>query len=134
MREIEQSRFVRQTPRELDRLLDPGQIIAYEGSFTVESTAETDDGTLVTVSGPGLAFTVRFEPIERGYYYTQAGTDGPFEAMETWLTFTAENEGARVSMRSKVSLGLPLPFSDRIAAWKRKGELKRVLDRIETSP
>lgn len=130
MREIERSRFVSMTPRELDGLLDPARIVDYEGSFSVRSTEKTDRGTLVTVSGPGITFTLRFEPLDRGFYYTQAGEAGPFESMETWLTVEPENEGSRVSMRSKVSIGVPLPFSDRIAAWKRSGELKRALDRL----
>ena len=50
--------------------------------------------------------------------------------METWLTVEPENEGSRVSMRSRVSLDVPLPFSDRIAAWKRAGELDRALARL----
>jgi len=50
--------------------------------------------------------------------------------METWLTVAPEDEGSRVSMRSAVSLGVPLPFADRIAAWKRAGELERALDRL----
>jgi hypothetical protein len=119
MREVERARFVRTRPRELDALLDPARIVEYEGSFSVDSTTETDAGTLLTVSGPGLAFELRFEPIENGTCYTQAGADGPFEPMETWLTAAPEDEGSRVSMRSAVSLGVPLPFVDRVAAWTR---------------
>jgi ligand-binding SRPBCC domain-containing protein len=130
MREIERSRFVPSTPRELEGLLDPARIVELEGSFSVEATIESDEGTLVTVSGPGLTFTLRFEPIDRGFYYTQAGEAGPFESMETWLTAAPENEGSRVSVRSSVSIAVPLPFSDRLAAWKRRGELDRLLDRI----
>ena len=130
MREIERSRFVPMTPRELEGSLDPSRIVEFEGSFSVDSTVEADAGTLVTVSGPGLAFELRFEPLDRGFYYTQAGEAGPFESMETWLTFEPENEGSRVSIRSAVSIGVPLPFSDRLAAWKRRGELDRMLDRL----
>jgi len=130
MREVERTRFVRMRPRELDALLDPARIVEYEGSFSVDSVTETDAGTHLTVSGPGLAFELRFEPIEEGFYYAQAGEAGPFESMETWLTVAPEDEGSRVSMRSVVSLGVPLPFTDRIAAWKRAGELERALDRL----
>ncbi len=130
MREIERSRFVSMTPRELDSVLDPTRVVEYEGSFSVESTEETDEDMLVTVAGPGIAFTLRFEPFDGGFYYTQAGEAGPFESMETWLAFESENEGSRVSMRSRVSLGMRLPFADRIAAWKRRGELDRALDRL----
>lgn len=133
MREVERTRFVRMRPRELDALLDPARIVEYEGSFSVDSVTETDAGTLLTVSGPGLAFELRFEPVEGGVYYTQAGEAGPFEEMETWLTVAPENEGSRVSMRSAVSLGVPLPFADRIAAWKRGGELERALDRLASA-
>lgn len=130
MREVERSRFVRMRPRELQASLDPARIVDHEGSFSVESVTEADAGTLLTVSGPGLAFELRFEPIENGFYYTQAGEAGPFESMETWLTVAPEDEGSCVSMRSAVSLGVPLPFADRIAAWKRAGELERALDRL----
>lgn len=130
MRELERSRFVQLTPRELEGLLDPARIVDYEGSFSVEATEDADEATLVTVSGPGLVFTLRFEPTDRGYYYTQAGESGPFEAMETWIAVEPENEGSRVSIRSAVSLDVPLPFSDRLAAWKRRGELDRMLDRL----
>ncbi len=130
MREVERSRFVPMAPREIDRLLDPHRVVEYEGSFAVEATTQTDEGTILTVSGPGLTFELRFESFEDGYYYTQAGEEGPFETMETWLTVEPENEGSRVSMRSTVSISLPLPFSDRIAAWKRGGELDRALDRL----
>lgn len=130
MREVERSRFLSLTPRELDGLLDPVQVVDFEGSFSVESTAERDGVTIVTVSGPGITFSLRFQPIDRGYYYTQADDEGPFESMETWLTYEAENEGSRITIRSAVSIGLPLPFSDHIAAWKRRGELDRVLDRL----
>lgn len=130
MREVERSRFVPMTPRELDGLLDPSQIVELEGSFSVESTAESEGGTLVTVSGPGLTFTLRFERLDRGFYYTQAGEAGPFESMETWITVEPENEGSHVSIRSAVSIGVPLPLSDRLAAWKRRGELDRALDRL----
>jgi len=136
MREIERSRFVSAMPRELLDTLAPARIVEYEGSFSVESVQRAGDAggggeaTLVTVSGPGIAFELRFEPIEGGYYYTQAGEAGPFAAMETWLTVTPENEGARVTIRSAVSIGLPLPFSDRLAAWKRNGEVERALDRL----
>lgn len=130
MRDIERSRFVSMTPRELDRVLDPVRIVEFEGSFSVDSTERTDGGTVVTASGPGIEFSLRFEPLDSGYYYTQDGESGPFESMETWLTVEPENEGSRVSMRSRVSLGVSLPFSDRIAAWKRGGELDRALDRL----
>lgn len=36
-------------------------------------------------------------------------------------------------MRSAISLAISLPFADRIAAWKRSGELEGALDRIETA-
>jgi ligand-binding SRPBCC domain-containing protein len=130
MHEIERSRFVPATPRELEGLLDPARIVDYEGSFSAETVADADGGTLVTVSGPGLTFTLRFEALDRGFYYTQAGEAGPFESMETWLTVAPEDEGSRVSVRSAVSIAVPLPFSDRLAAWKRRGELDRLLDRL----
>ena len=63
--------------------------------------------------------------------YRQEGQEGPFEAMETWLTLAPEDEGSRLTARSRVSLGLPLAaLTDRIAAWKRRGELERALENI----
>jgi len=130
MREVERSRFVPATPRDLENSLDPTRIVDLEGSFSVESTAENEGSTLVTATGPGIAFELRFERTEGGYYYTQAGDAGPFESMETWLTVEPDDEGSLVSMRSLVSIGVPLPFADRVAAWKRGGELERALERL----
>ena len=39
----------------------------------------------------------------------------------------------QAAMRSSVSLNLPLPFADRIAAWKRRGELQRAIDELAES-
>lgn len=130
MREVEVSRFVAATPTELDRLLTPRRLVEYEGSFSVESVAERDGETVVTASGPGLQFQLRFEQRADGLYYEQAGEAGPFEAMETTVTVDRENEGSEVTLNSRVALALSIPFADRIAGWKRRGELERALDSL----
>jgi ligand-binding SRPBCC domain-containing protein len=128
MREVEVSRFVRATPQELQRHLSPAAVVDAEDTFAVREVHDLDDGTLVTAGGGGLQLSLRFEPREDGLYYTQEGQEGPFERMETWLTLAPENEGCRLTARSRVSLGLPLAaVTDRIAAWKRQGELDRAL-------
>lgn len=130
MREVEVSRFVAATPTELDRLLTPRRLVEYEGSFSVDAVEETDSGTVVTASGPGLRFQLRFDQRADGLSYEQAGEAGPFEAMETTVTVDRENEGSQVTMASQVSLSLSIPFADRIAGWKRRGELERALDSL----
>lgn len=127
MREVERDRFVAATPREVERLLSPRNLVAWEGSFEVADVTSEAAGTVVTATGPGMSFRLRFEALDAGYRYEQVG-DGPFESMETWVTVTAENEGSRVRARSAVALTLPL--ADRIAAWKRGGELDRLLDGV----
>lgn len=127
MYEVERDRFVAATPDEIERLLSPRDLVAWEGSFDVADVADSTAGTVVTATGPGVSFRLRFEALDSGYRYEQVG-DGPFERMVTWVTVTAEDEGSRVLARSRVSLSLPLPFADRIAAWKRGGELDRLLD------
>jgi ligand-binding SRPBCC domain-containing protein len=132
MREVDASRFVRATPTELHRALTPEAVVEYEGSFTARAVRETGAETVVTVGGGGLEFSLRFESRDDGLYYTQEGDAGPFETMETWVTVEAENEGSRVTMRSAVSLGLPAAFlTDRVAGWKRRGELRRALQAID---
>ena len=132
MREVEVSRFVRATPAEVARALTPATVVEHEGSFAVVDVDERTDGsTVVTAGSRGLELALRFEERDGGLYYTQEGDAGPFDAMETWLTVHAKDDGSRVTMRSAVSLGLPLPgLTDRIAAWKRKGELQRALDAL----
>lgn len=132
MRETEVSRFVRATPAEIERHLDPARIVEYEGSFRVFDIDEREDETVVTAGGSGLQLSLRFEPEADGFYYEQEGEAGPFDAMWTRLRWEHENEGSRVTARSAVSLGLPVSaVSDRVAAWKRRGELRRALDRLE---
>lgn len=131
MRETEVSRFVAATPSVVERTLDPAPIVEYEGSFEVRSVEEADGATLVTAGGGGLQMTLRFDRREDGLYYEQLGESGPFESMWTRLRWAPENEGSRVTARSGVSLGLPFAgLTDRVAAWKRRGELRRALDRL----
>ncbi|AXG05450.1 SRPBCC family protein [Haloplanus rubicundus] len=131
MREVEVSRFVRATPTAVERVLTPATVVESEGSFTVRDVTDGADGTLVTAGARGLELTLRFEERADGLHYTQAGSAGPFDAMTTDLIVTAENEGSRVTARSAVSLGLPVPaLTDRIATWKRRGELERLLDAL----
>jgi len=129
MREVEVSRFVPATVAELDRHLSPAAVVEAEGTFTVDAVTETDDGWTVAATAGGMTAEFAFEPREDGYHYSQVGDRGPFEAMETTLSLARENEGTIVTARSVVSLGLPLGVvTDRVAAWKRRGELDRALE------
>lgn len=131
MRETEVARFVAATPSEVGRALDPASVVEYEGSFQVFDVEEDGEVTLVTAGASGLRMTLRFEPREDGLYYEQEGEAGPFDAMWTELRWEPDDEGSRVVARSGVEIGLPLAaISDRVAAWKRRGELRRALRRI----
>jgi hypothetical protein len=134
MREVEVSRFVRAPPAALERRLSPATVVESEETFRVREVHDLDDATLVTAAGGGLQLSLRFEPRADGLYYAQEGREGPFEAMETWLTLAPEDEGSRLTARSRVSLGLPLAaLTDRVAAWKRRGELERALENLATA-
>ena len=129
MHETEVERFVPATPPVLERALTPERLVTFEGSFEVLDIEDADGVTLVTAGARGLQLVLRFERTEQGWTYEQEGRAGPFDEMWTQLTWKPENEGARVTATSGVSLGLPLPaVSDRVAAWKRRGELERLLD------
>ncbi len=132
MRTVEVSRFVRAKPPEVARALDPVSIVEYEGSFDVFDIEERPDDTLVVAGGSGLRLTLRFEEREDGYFYEQEDAEGqPLETMETTLTYRPQDEGTRVTAASTVSMGLrPAILTDRLAAWKRKGELSRGLDSL----
>lgn len=131
MRETEVTRFVPATPAEMERVLDPGSVVAHEGSFDVFDVEERERTTLVTAGARGLRMTLRFESREDGFYYEQEGEAGPFDEMWTRLTWDRKDEGVVVTARSGVSLGLPFPaVTDRVAAWKRRGELDRLLDSL----
>ena len=130
MREVERSRFVMARPPAVHRTLSPAAVVAAEGTFTVTAVEETETGTLVTAAGPGMSVPLRFETRDDGLRYTAEGDVGPFDHLETELTVTPVENGSRLTMRSTVSLNLPLPFADRIAAWKRGNELERALDEL----
>lgn len=130
VREVWRDRFVAASPRDVERLLSPRTLLAWEGSFEAANSTDDGDATLVTATGPGISFDLRFEELPDGYRYEQVG-DGPFERMETRVTVTPEDEGSRVRVRSRVSLSLPLPLADRLGAWKRGGELDRLLDGLD---
>jgi len=130
MREVEAERFVAATPDALRRLLSPATLVESEGSFVARGTRPDGDATVVTVAGGGLEFDLRVTETADGWRYEQAGQRGPFDAMETEVTVAAANEGSRIRAVSRVSLGLPIPLADRVAGWKRRGELRRLLDAI----
>lgn len=124
---VEASRFVRATPAEVERALDPTSVVEYEGTYSVVDVEDGDDGEwLVTARARRLETRLRFEERPDGYEYEQVS--GPLAAMWTEVAVEPENEGARVTARSTVDLGLPLAaLTDRVAAWKRRGELERAL-------
>ncbi len=127
MRTVEVSRFVRATPREIRRALEPAAIVDWEGTFSVTGVEESDAGAVVAARAAGMDVAFRFERGEDGYRYEQE--QGPFSSMEAAVSWRAENEGARVTAESALSLGVPpRALTDRVAAWKRRGELKRLLD------
>lgn len=131
MREVEVTRFVQATPPVLERAVAPARVVEYEGSFGVVDVDEEGAATLVEAAGGGIGVRLRFESREDGLYYEQDGDAGPFESMWTRIEWTNEDEGARVTARSAVSLGLPVAaVSDRVGAWKRRGELRRALRRL----
>lgn len=132
MREASASRFVRATTGGVERVLSPAALVEYEGSFEPRETVEIEGGTRVIAGAGGLEMGLFFEELEDGYRYEQEGEAGPFEHMETTITYGAENEGTRIRMVSSVTLGLfPRRLTDRVAAWKREAELERALDAIE---
>ncbi|MDL5362998.1 SRPBCC family protein [Halalkalicoccus sp. NIPERK01] len=134
MREVSVSRFVRATTRGVERVLSPAALVEYEGSFEPHETVELEDRTRVIAGASGLEMGLLFEDLENGYRYEQEGEAGPFERMETTITYEPENEGTRIRMRSSVTLDLfPRPLTDRVAAWKREAELERALDAIEAA-
>lgn len=130
MRVVEVSRRIDALTETVEARLSPASLIEYEGTFTVREVAETDAGWTVTAGAPGMSVTFAFEAREDGYAYRAIDEVGPFEALETVLSVRPSGTGAEVTMRSTVSLRLPLPFADRVAAWKRRGELRRALSRL----
>lgn len=131
MREVSVERFVAETPTYLRRQLTPERIVEYEGSFDVTDVRDEGDAMIVTATGRGLQFDLRFEARDGDYYYRHLGDEGPFEHMESWLHMSRKDEGTVLTARSKVSLSVPLPGMDRLAGWKRRGELKRLLETID---
>lgn len=130
MHEVERSRTVTAGPPAVKRALSPEAVVAAEGTFTVQAVEETGDGTLVTATGPGMSVPLRFESRDDGLWYTAEDDVGPFDHLETRVSVTPAEDGARITIRSSVSLNLPLPFADRIAAWKRRTELERAIDEL----
>ncbi|AGB30965.1 polyketide cyclase/dehydrase [Natrinema pellirubrum DSM 15624] len=134
MREVTVSRVVAAAPTELSAWLEPATIVEAEGSFAVERVEERGDATVVVASGPGIQLPLRFEDRDGSIYYTQESERGPFSAMGTRLEVESVDHGrTRLTARSTVELAAPLPFGDRIAAWKRRGELTNLLESAETA-
>ncbi|AKH96631.1 SRPBCC family protein [Halanaeroarchaeum sulfurireducens] len=134
MRTVRETRRVGAPPSAVLDFLDPATVVDMEGTFAAIDTAETDGESRVTARGGGMEVVFAFIETAEGYEYDQLGGAGPFETMQSTLTVTPEDEGSRVTVESEVSLGLPVAaISDRVAAWKRRGEIKRLLRAIEES-
>jgi len=128
MREVEVSRFVAATPAAVERVLTPEGIVTAEGSFTVREVREDEAGTLVAAGRAGVELLFRFEPTDDGYVYRQL--EGPLDRLTTTISYAPEDEGTRLTARSTVAVRGP-GLLDRLAAWKRTGELRRALAGIE---
>lgn len=128
MRTVEVSRFVRAPPGAVARVLTPESLVAFEGTFTVRDVEERADGWVVTATARGLEAVFRVRETGEGWRVEQADGAGPFETLETEVAWRAKDEGTQVTATSTVSLGLPVAsVTDRVAAWKRRGELDRFL-------
>jgi len=125
MREVEVSRFVPEGPVVVDAALSPVTLLEAEGSFAIQEIAE--DGDRITVGGYGLELVFEFTDLENGVEYDQV--TGPLETLRTTVSYRRKNEGSELTARSELAVGGP-GVVDRLAAWKRKGELKRALDGI----
>jgi hypothetical protein len=130
MREVETSRFVAAPPAAVARALTPAAVVEAEGSFDVREVAPPEDDaegeaatTLVRAGRGGVSIVFAFEELPDGLRYAQR--EGPLEELTTTLSYRPENEGTRIDARSTVAVG-PWPV-ERLAAWKRRGELNRAL-------
>lgn len=126
--EVEVSRFVRAPPAVVERALSPAALVEAEGSFDVRDVEERATETLVRAGGYGVELLLAFEDREGGIAYSQR--EGPLDRLETVVTVAPENEGSRVTARSAVVTGGP-SVVDRLAGWKRRGELRRALAAVE---
>ncbi|PSQ30298.1 polyketide cyclase [Halobacteriales archaeon SW_6_65_46] len=130
MREVSVSRFVPATPAAVERLLTPTRLIEAEGSFTVRETTEHEGDIAVTAGRAGLQLTFLFESGDRRLSYEQVR--GPLDRLTTTVSYVPEDEGTRLALESTVATGGP-GVVDRIAAWKREGELERALTALAQS-
>lgn len=125
---MEVSRHVDVSVETVESHLTPEVIIMNEGTFSVSDVDDSDGEIVVTATAPAITATFRFERLNNGYYYEQEGTEGPFEEMATTISFAPSDGGTTITMTSDVSLGMrPNFLFDRIAGWKRRGELRRAL-------
>lgn len=128
MRDVAVSRFIAAPPTVVERALTPARIIEAEGSFTVREVREDGDGTLVAAGRAGVELLFRFEATDDGYVYRQV--EGPLDRLTTTISHASKDEGTRLTARSTVAVRGPA-LLDRLAGWKRKGELRRALAGIE---
>jgi hypothetical protein len=128
MREVTVSRFVEASPAVVERRLTPSTVVECEGSFEVREVSEEPEGTLVAAGRAGVELLLRFERREDGLAYDQL--EGPLDALDTRIAYAPEDHGTRLTARSSVAVRGP-GVLDRLAAWKRRGELRRALAGIE---
>ncbi len=131
MAEVTARRFVDEQPAVVERALEPATVLEAEGTFDVVDVETTEDGWTVVGSGRGMDLPFAFSRVEDGLRYEALGTHGPFREFESTVTVAPKDHGTQLSAWSRVTINLPLQLlSDRIAAWKRRSELERLLESL----
>jgi hypothetical protein len=128
MAEVRATRFVDERPAVVERAIDPATVLEAEGTFEVVDVEETEDGWTVVGSGRGMSVPFEFARVEGGLRYEALGRHGPFREFESTVTVAPQDHGTDLSAWSRVEINLPLQaVTDRIAGWKRRSELGRLL-------
>jgi hypothetical protein len=130
MRDVAVSRTLDASPPIVRRLLTPERVVDAEGSFDVREVIEEkageddDERTVVTASRAGVGMRLAFTEREDGLESELIA--GPLQRLETTYSVTPADGGSELTITSTVAVGGPAVL-DRVAAWKRRGELDRVL-------
>lgn len=130
MKEVEVTAVLDAPRGEVERKLSPESIVEYAGTYTVESSEKSDDGTILTVAGEDIEMVLEFTGLEDGYVYSQRGDEGPFEEMHTRIVVRENgNDGeTRVTVTSEFTFGGTLSFlTDWLGTSIRRDELERLL-------
>lgn len=126
MKDVEMSYVIEAGRNEIEERLTPEQIVEYMG-YTVQDAKRTSDEEVLVGRKSDIELQLRFRERNRGYTFSQYGTNGPYREMDAELWVGDEPNAAEEITASRVSVRFSYTFGSVFAFlvdWLARGTVE----------